>query len=44
MRNLLIHGYFDVDWEEVWNVVERDLPALKGMLQNVLADETNRNS
>lgn len=40
MRNLLIHGYFDVDWEEVWNVVERDLPNLKGQLQKILEAET----
>jgi len=29
MRNQLVHGYFQVDWTQVWNVVERDLPALK---------------
>jgi uncharacterized protein with HEPN domain len=29
MRNQLVHGYFQVDWAQVWNVVERDLPAMK---------------
>jgi uncharacterized protein with HEPN domain len=29
MRNAVIHGYFQVDWEEVWNVVERDLEPLR---------------
>lgn len=38
MRNLLIHGYFDVDWEEVWNVVDRDLQPLKKVVQKILAE------
>jgi uncharacterized protein with HEPN domain len=29
MRNTLIHAYFDVDWNEVWAVVSRDLQPLK---------------
>lgn len=24
MRNLLIHGYFEVDMEEVWGICEKD--------------------
>jgi len=28
MRNRLVHGYFDVDYEILWNVVERRLPEL----------------
>jgi uncharacterized protein with HEPN domain len=27
-RNRLIHGYFDVDLDIVWNIVTRDLPSL----------------
>lgn len=38
MRNLLIHSYFRVDPQEVWAVVERDLPALKQQIANVIAD------
>ena len=37
MRNVLIHDYFGVDLEEVWRVVERDLPELKRKLEK-LAD------
>ncbi len=37
MRNILVHEYFDVDLEEVWVTVERDLPSLKGTLQHILA-------
>ncbi|OQB38989.1 MAG: hypothetical protein BWY06_01823 [Candidatus Latescibacteria bacterium ADurb.Bin168] len=29
MRNVLVHHYFGIDCEEVWGVVERDLPVLK---------------
>jgi uncharacterized protein with HEPN domain len=32
MRNILIHHYFGIDRDAVWNVVERDLPALKRQL------------
>jgi uncharacterized protein with HEPN domain len=28
MRDRITHGYFDVDLDEVWNTVERDLPEL----------------
>jgi uncharacterized protein with HEPN domain len=29
MRNILIHAYGSVDLEEVWRVIEKDLPVLK---------------
>jgi len=29
MRNILIHHYFGIDRDAVWNVVDDDLPALK---------------
>jgi uncharacterized protein with HEPN domain len=32
MRNILIHHYFGIDRDAVWNVVEHDLPALKSQL------------
>jgi len=28
MRHILVHDYFDVDVDEVWAAVERDLPVL----------------
>ena len=27
-RDMLIHHYFDVDDEELWNIVEKDIPSL----------------
>ena len=37
MRNAIVHGYFDVDWEEVWAVIERDLGPLKQALADILS-------
>lgn len=34
MRNILVHHYFGIDRDAVWNVVERDLPALKRQLSS----------
>jgi uncharacterized protein with HEPN domain len=39
MRNMLIHGYFDIDWEQVWNALERDLPGLRRALEVMLKAE-----
>jgi len=36
MRNVLVHGYFAVDLEAVWGVIERDLPALWSGLERIL--------
>lgn len=38
MRNRLIHGYFDVDYEIVWNVAARDLYALEPHLERLARD------
>lgn len=35
-RNVLVHHYFGIDLEEVWDTVARDLPALKASLQSIL--------
>ena len=36
MRNVLVHDHFGVDLEEVWRVVERDLPELKSKLKEMI--------
>lgn len=36
MRNILIHIYFGVDKDIVWQVVEKDLPALKACIDTLL--------
>ena len=37
MRHILVHDYFGIDTDIVWDVVERDLPALKRQLEDLLA-------
>ncbi len=38
MRDVLIHGYFGVNLERVWAVVERDLPELKPKVLRILQE------
>ncbi|MCD6386497.1 DUF86 domain-containing protein [Candidatus Sumerlaeota bacterium] len=38
MRDKIIHGYFTVDFEEVWLVVKEEIPKLKPLIKNVLKD------
>ena len=36
MRHILVHDYFRIDTEIVWDVIERDLPVLKRAMQALL--------
>lgn len=36
MRNILVHHYFEIDTEIVWNVVENDLPSLRELIRRSL--------
>jgi uncharacterized protein with HEPN domain len=36
-RDILIHNYMGVDLDEVWNITQRELPSLKGKLEEMLA-------
>ena len=36
MRNRLIHGYFDVDLDIVWQTVKNDLPPLVKTLEKII--------
>ena len=38
-RNLLIHEYFGVDPEIVWNIVRDDLPVLMDAVREILREE-----
>ncbi len=38
MRDKLIHGYFGVDIESVWEVTQKDLPLLKEQMGMMLTD------
>lgn len=36
MRNVLVHDYFGLDLQEVWMVVERDIPDLKPKIEAII--------
>ncbi len=40
IRDILVHDYFGVNLEVVWNTVLRDLPSLKHALVPLLASHT----
>ncbi len=42
MRNRIIHEYFSVDLEIVWEVVTQDLPVLKDQVQGILQEEQGK--
>ncbi|MDA3631160.1 DUF86 domain-containing protein [Saccharopolyspora oryzae] len=37
MRNRITHGYFDLDLNTVWNVVDREIPKLLPQIRAILA-------
>jgi uncharacterized protein with HEPN domain len=41
MRNRLIHAYFDIDLDRVWDTVTEDVPPLIATLEALLASEEN---
>ncbi len=36
LRNLLVHQYFGIDIQIVWNIIANDLPKLKKQIKNTL--------
>lgn len=36
MRHILVHNYFGVDLDEVWNVVSRDIASLKVTVRDLI--------
>ena len=37
-RNLVAHDYLGIDAEEVWQIIQEDLPVLKHSIQGLLSD------
>lgn len=37
MRNILVHGYFEIDADIVWTAVTKDVPALKPQIEQLLS-------
>lgn len=38
MRDRLIHAYFDVNLEEVWKAIKKDIPQLKKTIKKAIRD------
>jgi len=38
MRDKLIHYYFGVDWDVVWDVVKNKLPALRTQIEGLIRE------
>lgn len=43
MRHVLVHDYFRVNYDIVWDVVETELPPLKTQLEEIV-DQLERGS
>ena len=41
MRNKMIHGYFEVNHDIVWETVQTDIPRLIKALSNIIPKETS---
>ncbi|MXW36495.1 MAG: DUF86 domain-containing protein, partial [Chloroflexi bacterium] len=39
MRNRLVHAYFDINLDVVWQTVQRDLPMLIEQLEGVVPQD-----
>ena len=36
MRHILVHGYFEIDLDIIWSVIENDLQSLEKYIQLTL--------
>ncbi len=41
-RNRLIHAYFDVDLDVVWETIQRDIPPLISHLRVIISEVANK--
>lgn len=39
-RNILIHAYFGIDWDEVWRAAKNRCPVLREQIAQILAMES----
>ena len=38
MRDRLIHHYFSVDWDVLWNAIQKNLPPLKERVEQMISE------
>jgi len=43
MRHILVHGYFEIDTDIVWDAAARDAPSLKPAIDRLLRELESRN-
>lgn len=41
MRNRLVHEYFDIRLDVIWETIEKDLPVLVSQLEPIVPDEND---
>ncbi|TSC55387.1 MAG: hypothetical protein G01um101418_882 [Parcubacteria group bacterium Gr01-1014_18] len=41
-RDRLIHDYFDIDYQVVWDIIQNDIPVLKEQVNLILKDEIGK--
>lgn len=41
MRDKIIHNYFGVDYEIIWQTVEKDIPELQQWISTIIANESS---
>jgi uncharacterized protein with HEPN domain len=39
MRNRLVHAYFDIDLDRVWDTITADLPPLIAELEQIISSD-----
>lgn len=39
-RNVLVHDYLGIDLNQIWDIVERDLPPFKRVIESLLGSAT----
>jgi len=39
VRNRIVHAYFDLDWQILWDAATADIPALRGQVLHILMTE-----
>ena len=38
-RHILVHDYFDVDWDILWDILQKHLPPLRSQVEVILKSE-----
>lgn len=41
MRHILVHGYYQIKPEQLWETIEKDIPKLKPSIEKYLAEFSN---